>query len=58
MKLITLIKENIVTLIVAGALAAAFILLRTEPSSLVDESAFNSAVSAGHPTVVEFFSNF
>jgi len=57
-KLITIIKENFLFLAFLTTLLAAFIIFRTEPTSLVDESAFNSAIQSGKPTVVEFYSNY
>ncbi|MBN1317354.1 MAG: hypothetical protein JXA42_17865 [Anaerolineales bacterium] len=57
-RIIVIFKENIILLAFVATLLVAFYFLRTEPASLVDESAFNSAIQAGRPTVVEFYSNF
>jgi hypothetical protein len=57
-KIIALIKENFVLLAFITSLLTAFVIFRTEPTSLADESAFYDAVRKGRPTVVEFYSNY
>ena len=52
------LAENWLFLLFLAALAAAFILFRTSPTELADESAFDAAVTSGRPAVVEFYSNY
>lgn len=40
-----------------GVMAAAFGFLRSSPTELADETAFDEAITSGQPTVVEFYSN-
>jgi hypothetical protein len=52
------IKANWLLLTFLALVASAFILLRSEPSDLASLDELNGVLSAGQPTVVEFYSNF
>ena len=46
------------TLIVLGLIVGAFIFLRHRPSNVASLDELDGLLSAGQPTVVEFYSNF
>lgn len=54
----TWIKANWLLLAVLAFMFAAFILLRSQPSHVASYDELNKLLSAGRPTVVEFYSNF
>lgn len=56
--LLRFLGENRLFLILLLAIAAAFFFLRSSPSQLADEAAFDSVLIDGQPTIVEFFSNY
>jgi len=51
-------KANWLLLIVLGLIVAAFIFLRHRPSNVASLDELDGLLSAGQPTVVEFYSNF
>jgi len=55
---IQFLHENWLLLLFVVAIAAAFILLRSSPTALADEAAFDAAIANGQPTIVEFYSNY
>lgn len=56
-KLLGLIRENWLTLLIIGVLAAGYVLLRTSPSQISSDEEFVASLQ-GQPTVVTFYSNF
>jgi hypothetical protein len=54
----TWIKANWLLLAVLVIMSAAFILLRNKPSHVASYDELNGLLSAGRPTLVEFYSNF
>jgi hypothetical protein len=51
--------ENWLPVALIGGLAVAFLLLKHSPTEGIDSlPALEKAVSAGQPTVIEFYSNF
>lgn len=55
--MIQFLRDNWVTLLVVGAVIAAWLLLRTRSSGLTSTVEFDQRVSAGRPVVVEIYSN-
>jgi hypothetical protein len=51
------LSENWVVVLVVVLLVGAFIFLRTPADTVASVGEFATLVSAGRPTVVEFFSN-
>ncbi|MCK4832974.1 MAG: hypothetical protein KAS81_09405 [Anaerolineales bacterium] len=51
-------SENWLLPLVLGVIAAAFVFLRSSPTELADETAFDEAITSGQPTIVEFYSNY
>jgi len=51
-----MLRENWLTLVVVGALAIAFLLLRT-PSSAMTEDAVLAQLHSGNTTIIYFYSN-
>ncbi len=51
-------SENWLLPLLLGVIAAAFVFLRSSPTELADETAFDEAITSGRPTVVEFYSNY
>jgi hypothetical protein len=51
-------KANWLLLIVLGLFVGAFIFLRHRPSNVASLDELDGLLSAGQPTVVEFYSNF
>jgi hypothetical protein len=51
-------KANWLLLIVLGLIVVAFIFLRHRPSNVASLDELDDLLSAGQPTVVEFYSNF
>ena len=58
MQLTTWAKANWLLLIVLGLIVGAFIFLRHRPSNVASLEELDGLLSAGQPTVVEFYSNF
>ena len=52
------VKANWLLLIVLGLILGAFIFLRHRPSDVASLNELDGLLSAGQPTVVEFYSNF
>ena len=57
-RLMEFMNENWLLPLLLGVIAAAFIFLRSSPTELADETAFDEAITSGRPTVVEFYSNY
>lgn len=55
---ITWVKVNWMLLVFLGAMASAFIFLRTKASNIDDSSELSGLLYDGQPTVIEFYSNF
>ena len=58
MQLTTWAKANWLLLIFLGLIVGAFIFLRHRPSNVASLDELDEVLSAGQPTVVEFYSNF
>ena len=52
------VKANWLLLIFLALIASAFIFLRSKPSNVASLNELDGLLSAGQPTVVEFYSNF
>jgi hypothetical protein len=52
------VKANWLLLIFLALIASAFIFLRSKPSNVASIDELDGLLSAGQPTVVEFYSNF
>jgi len=52
------VKANWLLLIFLALIASAFIFLRSKPSNVESLNELDGLLSAGQPTVVEFYSNF
>ena len=52
------VKANWLLLVFVALIASAFIFLRSKPSNVGSLSELDGYLSAGQPTVVEFYSNF
>jgi hypothetical protein len=52
------VKLNWMLLLFITVIAGAFIFLRTKASNIDDASELSSLLVDGHPTVIEFYSNF
>ena len=57
-ELATWVKANWILLLSIGGIASAFFLLRHKPSDVASFNELNGTLTAGQPTVVEFYSNF
>jgi hypothetical protein len=55
---LNLLNNNWPILVLLVILAAAFVIFRTSPSDIADETAFDLAIHGGRPTIVELYSNF
>ncbi len=51
------LTENWAVILVIAVMAGAFVFLRTPGDKLASTSEFDTLVSSGTPTLVEFFSN-
>ncbi len=51
------VRSEWMTLLLVGAIAVAWLLLRTHSSGASSVAEFQDKVRAGHPIVVEFYSN-
>ena len=56
-RILAFVRENALFLVILVALAGAFVLLRTRGTALASVSEFDTAIAAGQPVVVEFYSN-
>jgi hypothetical protein len=56
-RLAEFMRANWLRPLLLGVMAAAFGFLRSSPTELADETAFDEAITSGQPTVVEFYSN-
>ena len=54
----TWFKANWLLVAFLAVIATAFLLLRSRPSHIASFDELNGLLSAGRPTVVEFYSNF
>jgi hypothetical protein len=52
-----LLRENWLFLLIIGALAIAFLALRTPASDVASLEEVDALLSGGQPTMVEFYSN-
>ena len=52
------VKANWLLLIFLTLIAGTFIFLRSKPSNVASLNELDGLLSAGQPTVVEFYSNF
>lgn len=52
-----LLAENWFSLLVLSGLGLAFVLLRTSPSALTSLDSLHEIIGAGHPVVIEVYSN-
>jgi hypothetical protein len=52
------VKANWFLLIFLALIASAFMFLRSKPSNVASLNELDGLLSAGQPTVVEFYSNF
>ena len=52
------VKANWLLLIFLALIASAFMFLRSKPSNVASLNDLDGLLSAGQPTVVEFYSNF
>ncbi len=51
------LRQNWLFLLVIGVMIAAYLLLRTRGDKLPSTAAFDTQVSGGTPTLVEFYTN-
>ncbi len=51
------LRQNWLVLLVVGALAAAFVVLRTPASAVASVSEVDAILTSGQPTLLEFYSN-
>lgn len=54
---VRLLKENLLLILVLGALAAGYLLLRTEPSDLGSVAELEALLQGGRPVLVELYLN-
>jgi len=52
------VKANWLLLILLALMVGAFIFLRSKPSDVASVDELNGLLSAGQPTVIEFYTNF
>ncbi len=57
-RLAEFMSENWLLPILLGVIAVAFVFLRSSPTDLADETAFDAAITSGRPTIVGFYSNY
>jgi len=59
MPILAWLRENWLPLALIGGLAVVFLLLKHSPTEGIDSlPALEKVVSAGQPTIIEFYSNF
>jgi hypothetical protein len=56
-RLLRLLRENWLILLVLGAIAVAFVALRTPGSDIASIAEVDAILADGQPTFVEFYSN-
>jgi hypothetical protein len=52
-----LLRENWLLLLIVGAVAVAFLVLRTPASSVKSVAEVDAILNDGQPTLIEFYSN-
>ncbi len=52
------LAENWLFLVTLVAIASAYVFLRSSPTALADEAAFDAVLANGRPTIVELYSNY
>jgi hypothetical protein len=52
-----ILRENWLVLVIAGALAVAFLVLRTPASAVASAAEVDEILTGGQPTLLEFYSN-
>lgn len=52
------VKANWLLLVFLVLMASAFILLRSKPTDIASLDELSEVLGSGHPTVLEFYSNF
>jgi len=57
LNLVRAVRENWLILLVIGAIAVAFLVLRTPGSHVGSVTEVDSMLQGGQPTLVEFYSN-
>jgi hypothetical protein len=57
-KAIRFFSDHWLSLAFLVLVAAAFLLLRSNPTELADTAEFDSILANGEPTIVEFYSNY
>jgi hypothetical protein len=56
-QIVRFVRENLVFLLTLAALASGYLFLRTKNTELGSLNEFDALISAGRPTVAEFYSN-
>ena len=56
-RLVRLLRENWLLLLIVGAVAIAFLALRTPSSDVASLEEVDAILTDGQPTLVEFYSN-
>ena len=56
-RLFGLLRENLLLIAIVVVIAAAYLFLRTSESDIASLGALDEQLSAGRPTLLEFFSN-
>ena len=56
-RLVRLLRENWLLLLIVGAVAIAFLALRTPASDVASLAEVDAILEGGQPTLVEFYSN-
>lgn len=56
-RLVAFVRSEWLTLLVIGALALAYALLRTPATQIESASAFVESLAQGQPSLLEFYSN-
>ena len=56
-RFLQLLRDNWLLLLIVGALAVAFMALRTPASDVASLDEMDALLTSGQPTVVEFYSN-
>ena len=56
-QIVRFVRENLVFLLALVALASGYLFLRTKSTEVGSLDEFDALISAGRPTVAEFYSN-